>query len=239
MQINIAICDDELEICGQLESLLIEILNKKELEYNIDVFNRGKALCNEMKKEEYDLVFLDIELPEMNGINIGRYIREELGNEQVQIVYVSSKQEYAMELFEFRPMNFLVKPIKEDKIIQVIDKYLVISKQKNRFFEYKKGYELHKVSLSKILYFENNGRKITMTTEDDKVDFYSSIENIYQRVKRDRFLFIHKSIIINYDYIKKIGYEKIEMLDGEIFPISQSRRKVIREILMAIRKEGM
>lgn len=236
MQINIAICDDELEICSQVENLLGQILKEKLIEYNIDIYNRGKALCDEMKRTEYDLVFLDIELPEMNGVDIGRCIREELKNEKVQIAYISAKEGYAMELFEYRPINFLVKPLDEEKVERVIRKYLIISEQDSHLFAYKKGADFYKIPMSKILHFEGRGRKIAVVTKDGEDEFYDSMENIYQRVKGHKFLFIHKSTIVNYEYVKKMRYEEVVMVDGTVFSISQSRRKAIREMFMDIKK---
>ena len=67
MQIKIAICDDEIKICSHIENMLKYILSQKFLEYDIDVFYSGEALCEEMERTKYDLVFLDIELPKMNG----------------------------------------------------------------------------------------------------------------------------------------------------------------------------
>lgn len=237
MRINIAVCDDELDICSQVERLLSYALKSISAEYNIDIFDRGERLCDEMRRTEYDLVFLDIELPNMNGVDIGRYIREELNNELVQIAYISSKKEYAMELFEYRPINFLVKPLDDEKIRKVIKKYMVISEQENHMFSYKKGYEFYKIPMSKIMYFDTGGRKTVMVTTEGREEFYASMESVYQRVKGHKFLFIHKSTIVNYKYINKFGYEDVVMTDGSVFSISQSRRKAIRSMFMDIKKE--
>lgn len=236
MQINIAVCDDESEICSQVERLLTEILTEKSIEYNIDVYNKGKELCEEMKRTEYDLVFLDIELPEMNGVDIGRFIREELKNERVQIAYISAKEGYAMELFEYRPINFLVKPLDKEKIERIIRKYLIVTEQDNHIFTYKKGADFYKVPLSKIVYFEGRGRKVAIVTNEGEDEFYDSMDNVYQKVKGHKFLFIHKSTIVNYEYVKKMGYEEVVMIGGKVFSISQSRRKAIRAMFMDIRK---
>lgn len=238
MQISIAICDDQIEICGQIETFLEKILKEKGIKFDIDTYNNGNKLCEEMKKATYDLIFLDIGMSEMCGLETGRFIRDELKDERVQIAYISSKKEHAMKLFEFRPINFLIKPLDEEKVEKVINKYLVIVEQNSHFFEYKIGYDIYRIPISKILYFENNGRKISIVTEDGKIDFYESIENVYKRVKNSRFLYIHKSIIVNYDYVKRISYEEVELLGGKILSISQSRRKDIREKVRIIRKEN-
>lgn len=235
MYISVAVCDDYLPVCSQIEDILVSIFNELSIKYDIDVFNSGKVLCDEMLRTNYDIVFLDIQLPEMNGVDIGGYIRDKLKNEVVQIAYISAREEYAMELFDYRPINFLVKPITYEKIRKVIDKYLVISEQDNHIFTYKKGYEFFKIPMSDILYFENNNRKVSIVTKDSVDEFYDSMENIYSVVKLNKFLFIHKSTIVNYRYIKKLSYEQVTMTDGRVFSISQSRRKSIREMHMKIK----
>lgn len=70
MQIKIAVCDDEIKICSQIENMLINVLSHKFLEYDIGVFYSGEALCEAIGRTKYDLIFLDIELPKMNGVEI-------------------------------------------------------------------------------------------------------------------------------------------------------------------------
>ena len=93
MQITIAVCDDELQIGSQLEKILISLLVEREIAYQIDIFTTGEELCEELQKTEYDLLFLDIEFPSMNGVAVGAYIRETLGNDVLQIAYISARQE--------------------------------------------------------------------------------------------------------------------------------------------------
>ena len=135
--IRIAVCDDEVYICTLLEDMLTEILREKDVQFEIDTFSSGESLCRELERRDFDIMFLDIELPEVSGIDVGRYIREALKNEIVQIAYISAKEGYAMELFEFRPINFLVKPLEKEKVAKVIEKYFIITEQDNHVFEYK------------------------------------------------------------------------------------------------------
>lgn len=236
MDVRIAICDDEVKICALLETMLIDILRDKGLRCEIEPFYTGDSLCKEFERQEYDLIFLDIEMDGKSGIDVGRFLRDELGNETVQIAYISAKTEYAMELFEFRPMNFLVKPIKRSQIEKLINKYLLITEQNKKFFDYKKKTDYFKVPLSDILYFESHNRKIRIQMTDRQDDFYGSMEDVYKMVKGHCFLFIHKSIIVNYRQIKKISYEQVIMIDDTVLPISQSRRSAIKKMCMKIRK---
>jgi DNA-binding LytR/AlgR family response regulator len=173
----------------------------------------------------------------MDGVKVGKYIRETLNNQIIQIAYISSKREYAMELFDYRPINFLIKPLNAEMIKKkVIDKYIALLEKDNYIFTYKKRSEFFKISLSDILYFHNRNRKVTIMTQNGSDEFYDSMEKIYNEVKRYKFLFIHKSIIVNYDYIAKINYTELVMTDGTVFPISQSRRQAVREKFLKIKK---
>lgn len=237
MRINVAICDDELKICSQIEEMTIKILNEMSVKYEIDIFNLGESLCREMERTNYDLVFLDIELPEMSGVEIGKYIRKKLQNDIVQIAYISSKTEYALQLFEFRPINFLVKPLDENKLQGVFESYFRINGKEAYIFKYKKGYEYYKIEAYKIKYFERNSRKVTMHTTEGKEEFYDSLELIYENLKEQGFLFIHKTYMINYRYIKVMGYDRVIMTDDIELPISQSRRTEIRKKYMNMEDE--
>ena len=81
--LNIAICDDEVNICGIVEQMVIQLFEEQNIECEIDTFISGKSLCKEMRRTEYDILFLDIEIPDMGGIEIGKFIREELNNQDI------------------------------------------------------------------------------------------------------------------------------------------------------------
>lgn len=236
MNIKIAICDDEVVICSHLEQLLIDIFKNTpgDISYEIEPFSDGERLCRELDRTEYDLIFLDIELPGKNGIEVGKYIRDVLKNEQVQIAYVSSKEQYSMELFDFRPINFLIKPLNMEKVKKVIDKYLILTQNDIKKFSYKIGHSIYDENLSNIMYFAGEGRKIDIVTIDGKKEFYGKIDNVYEELAESNFLHIHKSIIVNYKYIKIITYDNLT--DGVELPISQSKRKTVREEYLKIRK---
>ena len=85
-----AICEDEPVICSQIQGFLEQIAEDLKVVCRIDCFFTGEELCEEMKHQRYDLIFLDIELPKMNGMEAAKFIREELEVEIVQIAYTSA-----------------------------------------------------------------------------------------------------------------------------------------------------
>lgn len=232
MTYKIAVCDDESVICRTIYGMIKDISKLIDIRFETDCFSSGEELCDEMKSNPYDLIFLDIELPRMNGVAVGKYIRESLNNETVQIAYISSKQQYAMELFESRPINFLIKPITSEKILTIIEKLLKLHAVDTQIFKFKVRQEYIKLPMSEIIYFSSSGRTVTLVSLDKSYTFYGTLEDIYNEIKNRHFLYIHKSFIVNYRYVRQYEYEQVTLLDGTVLPISQPRRKLIRKMIL-------
>ncbi|MBR1693605.1 MAG: response regulator transcription factor [Lachnospiraceae bacterium] len=234
---RVAICDDEYKIQFLMEDYLEQIFREYDIRKEIEVYSNGEEFCRQFEKNRFDLVFLDIELPGMNGVQIGRFIREQVRDEKVQIAYVSGNTGYALELFEFRPINFLVKPVQLGDIRHVVDKYLLLEGQDAEVFRYKKGADFFQIPMSDILYFTSRGRKVTIYKNDGEDEFYSTMEQVYSQVKGKRFLFVHKSYIVNAKYIKLLEYERVTLQNKTVIPISQSKRSEIRKQFLDMKKE--
>ena len=243
--IRIAICDDEKNIGAALERTLIDIFGKLGIKYDIDVFFTGKELFNKMEAEtSYNLIFLDIEFAknEVNGVEVGRQIREVYQNYLASIVYISWEKKYVMQLFDIQPLNFLIKPLQNDKIEEVIKTYLKITKHWSGEFFYKIGHETFKVQIKDIIYLESNDKKICMRhANGNKIEFYKSIKEAYaEQLSKFDFLFIHNAYIVNYDYITSLKFSEVILADEVTsLPISKHRRNEVRERYFEIMKKRM
>ena len=117
---RIAICDDDRYIGSLIEKYIHEYALEQVVDLSVEVYEAGEEMLSHFHDEGvFDLIFLDIEFPKMNGVEIGNYIRNTLRNEVTQIVYISSMQTHAMELFEVRPMNFLIKPLSAGQTLYI------------------------------------------------------------------------------------------------------------------------
>ena len=214
--------DDEPKLCTQIERIIEEI--SEENVFHTEVFYTCEKLYQAMEAgEHFDLIFLDIEFKQMNGVSMGRRIRDELKNEQVQIVYVSSKESYAMELFESRPMNFLIKPVTEEKIRGCICKGMELSQWEENCFEIKTGKEVRRVPLSQIRYFESDNRKIKIHCEEAVYEVYGKLDVIAETVGT-KFVRVHKSYLVNERKVARWRPESVWFSDGEQLPISRNYR---------------
>lgn len=228
--LKIAICDDNEVICEELESLVKEYGISNKVHVEIDVYYTGKRLCDEMKETYYDLILLDIEMQGLNGVEVGQTIRESLHNESTQILFISSKVDYAMALFDVRPLNFLVKPIDKEKLYWNMDKCFELVKRNESMFTYQNGSKINKCKLKDILYFESRGRKVEIVLNHRRETFYSALHTIYDEVKDKDFFYCHKSLVVNYHNIVTFYYDRLILTNGEELEISQGRRKEVREL---------
>ena len=121
------ICDDEKSTCSELEEIILKYAKEKRVPLVTEVFYSGDILLDYLKREKINILFLDIELPGKDGVMVGKYIREVLEEENIFLVYISSKENYALQLFQNRPFDFLVKPIEQAKIYHVLDNICRIS----------------------------------------------------------------------------------------------------------------
>lgn len=234
--LKIAICDDDKALCMQLKDMLNEIIENTDAE--IYVFNTGEELCDLLiNGSRFDIIFLDIELCEINGVEVGKKIRNELNDELTQIIYISAKDSYAMELFDIRPLNFLVKPLKREKIESVLKTAKRIMLSSNQYYEYKIGNVNFNILISDILYFESSGRKVKIILNDDIKEYYGKLSEVEEKIKDNDFFFIHKSYFINYNHVIEYAYEYVKMSNNEVLGISQNNRKAVREKLLQ-KKQG-
>ncbi|MCL1788339.1 MAG: LytTR family DNA-binding domain-containing protein, partial [Defluviitaleaceae bacterium] len=212
------------------------------------------ALCVKMEAgTHYDLIFLDIEFAGMhgraacgasgqpenaiNGVEVGRLIRETHKNNTTAIVYISWKMKYSMELFDIRPLHFLIKPLDYKKVAQVVKTYLNIAGQGTQNFTYKVGHNIYKVPMKDIVYLQSDKRKVTAHLADGSTEaFYGTLPDVYEaQLKGLDFLFIHTSYVVNYDYIKAVKYKEVVLTTGETpLPISRPKRADVRETYFAI-----
>jgi DNA-binding LytR/AlgR family response regulator len=235
---RVAICDDEPVICSQIENIILNcqfIINK---EMEIEVFYSGEELCAFIENGYvFDLIFLDIELKLINGIETCKKIRNEYKDEITQVVYISGKQGYAMNLFESRPLNFLVKPLNEEKIMKNVKKAIQLAEKGNSFFEFKVGKTQYRLKLNDIMYFESNNKKIKVITINENYEFYGKIPDIMKMLPEKSFIAVHKSYFVNFLFVKESQYEYLILINGKSLPISKPCRKHVMDTLVKRKKE--
>lgn len=228
---KIAICDDEHEVCCGIERIIQEYGKTRFLEFETVIFHSGEILKNHLKRERFDMIFLDIELSGADGVEIGQFIRHQMEDEITHIVFISAKGKYAMELFKIRPIDFLLKPIAEKQLLDALKQGVYLINRGNLFFEYSIGKTVYKTYYKDILYFKSEGRKIKIVFMKEVKEFYGKLKHVIKGLGTQDFMHIDKSYLINPSYVAEYNYEWIKMTNNEVLTISQANRKMIRDTI--------
>ena len=227
--IRIAICDDEKEFVQQLTQYILNVSKTFNEQFEIDGYTDSRVLIESMKEEKYDMIFLDIQMPYIDGLAIGKYIRNNLDDNVTEIIYISSERKYAMDLFRVRPMNFIIKPGSENDILDMLQLGLKLVKNSSQLFDYELKGETHRVKLSDIYYFKSDARKIIMIMSNGtEISFYGKMSELAEKVTKYNFKYIHKSYIINSIHVKHFTARKVIMNNGHELPVSRTNRENIK-----------
>ena len=234
---RVGICDDDKILCSLLEAQIQRLSAELLTKFEIEVWYSGESLeCDLKKGAELDIIFLDIELLQKNGIEIGTFIRDEMEDTDTHIVYISSKQGYAMELFKVQPLEFLVKPISAVRLKEVLERSMKRKKYAESCFEYQRGSRIFRVSIKEILYFMSMDKKVLMIKKDGQEEFYGKLKNVMEQLPAG-FLMIHQSYVIHQEYVSEYSYESIKMMNGDVLSVSKPYRKEVRAKVKQYLKE--
>lgn len=230
---RIFICDDENTQINITEGYIDE-LSKIYHKIQSEVFYSGNEMIKhykELDKAEFpDIIYLDIGMEGLNGLETAKKIRS--FDKNVLIVFMTSFGEFVYEAYKSVTFRYLVKPILYEEFKEVfIDAYNIIKSDENQIFCFnigKKAYQLHHKD---IIYFESNAKKAIIHTNERSYEIYRKLSDIYQEVGDDNFFKIHKSYLVNMNYVQDIGWyaeKKITLRTGKSLRISESCRTTAR-----------
>ena len=237
MKLTIGICDDDSVHVDLIKSY-IESMN---IPYTVDYIlaYSGEELLEQLNKNIVDIVFLDIEMKTLNGIETGKKIRE--FTEDTIIVYLTGYRHYAVEAFEIESFHYLIKPILETRFTNLMERILTRIEEKKTFRDREKILSIktrdHLIQLQydTIYYFEKYFRKLKVHTSDKTIEFYGSMNDLLEEIDTSYFIRCHQSYIVNKHKIRGIQGNTIVLDRAENFciPISRTYKKEIMSIFYA------
>lgn len=230
--IKIAICDDENTIVNKIEQILLRICRQRNIDVDIDIFYSGTALEKEVVGgTRYDLIYMDIEMKNGNGIEAATNIRKV--DENVMLIYVSAYDRYALELFRLDVFSFIKKPMVEEKFVGTFLEAYDRMVGRMVYFTFRNRREEYKIPCRDILYFASIGRKISVIHRDGTIDeYYGKLSEVEEKVSGGKipFLRIHQSYLINFLWVKSRTKSEVTLINGTRLMISEDRQKTfVRE----------
>ena len=246
----IAICDDEAYYRSQIQKLLEQYGKERDFVFQIDEYSSGKELLEKAKKmeESYQIIFMDVDMPDMQGTDVAKALRERKNN--VVFCFVTAYEQYAYAAFEVDALDYIIKPIDYDKIKRFMDKALEWQEFQRERQEAAKKYlilppkqENRQVEQKDILYIEKRRNKCVVTTETDEFICYDTLQNIYTQLNENIFVYTHQGYIVNFYRIKEIQGNVAFLGNGKEIPVSRRHKEELKrrfdEKLERLRRERM
>ena len=227
--LHIAICDDEKDFVQYLTDLLNQYSKETGRAIKITPYYDGMELI-EKYDTTIDLIFLDIRMKLVNGLHAAERIRQM--DERVGIIFLTTLTQYGLEGYKYQATNYIIKPLKYARLKSELDKFVERSqKEENPSLVIANDTGKYKVPLKSIRYIETYNRNLMFHTEQENIICYKSMKEMERELCDKNFVRCHTSYIVNLFYVKGIKKLDIELISGEIIPISQPKRKEFMERL--------
>lgn len=234
---RIKMIDDEIESLNHLKEICDDYLRKNNIPFEIQIFNNPQTLLQQ-PLDETNLLLVDIEMPEINGLELATKVREI--NKKCFICFVTNYADYIYDSYDVHAFDYLLKPINKEKINFMLDEvmkyYVAYSNNNNVKISFSTISEQITISQNSIYYFEyfdkldNHYSRVTkLYTDSGEYILKQKISEIFQSLPQDIFDIPHKSFIINIEQIKKISQTEIVMQNNAIIPLSQKRSSYLRK----------
>lgn len=208
-----------------------QIMNIKFLNLVAECEDAVDAI-NILNKEKIDLLLLDIQMPKMSGIDFLKSVTK-----RPLVILITARPEFAVEAFEYNVVDYILKPVKEDRFIKAImrvkeihDSFSKPIKMDKEFFFFREKGVASKLKLSDILYIQAMGDYVTIHTADKKHTIHHTLSAIEKELPEDKFLRIHRSYIVALDKIDTIEDGTAYIYQSNI-PIGESHRSKLMVLL--------
>lgn len=230
LQLKVAVCDDETIICEDTQRKIKEI----KTDYTVDIYNNGFEILSAGKR--YDMIFLDIEMPEQDGMRIAKKLREQ--RFKGHIIFLTSHTEFMPDAFKVKAFRFLQKPVDMEELRETV------SEAEKEIFENKQvvvtdyGTEIL-INIPDILFVEAKKNKTIIHTVDEEMETNHTLKYWIKELGMVHFCQVHKSYLVSFRYIKKIDVDGITLYytDTEI-PVSRRNAALVKKAFFAYIKEN-
>ena len=204
----IAVVDDEKVIREDI----CELIEKQRPESSVEAFSTGEELL--ASEGRFDIVFLDIQMDGMNGIEAARSLRKR--QEETVLIFITGIKEYVFDALDLYAFQYLLKPLNEKKFVEVLDRAVKEAgrkKEKRGLFIKARNLTLDQTD---ILYIESRGKKVEIHTARDKesIEIYASMEELEGQLG-EGFYRCHRAYIVNMAHITEYGSDSILLTNGD------------------------
>ncbi len=223
---RIAICDDEKRIADILEDKLEDYYFSKEKNCEIRKYHSGKSLLED-DLSWIELLFLDVDMPEMSGLETAKEIRKI--NKSMKIVFLTAYSEFVFESFKVDAFRYLLKPLKEKELQETLATLEDEGDDPNNYLRFQFNSENFSVHVKDIIYIEGMRDKIWIFCDSGTYRWKGTLKEMLSMLEGKGFFQVHRSYLINMDKIKSYSSKSVFLENNYEVPISKYRLDDFKE----------
>lgn len=219
--LRIGICDDQVEARQALKGLIERLLEKRAVESAVFEFSSGEGLLGWMEKHagELDLVFLDIEMDGLNGMETAKALRER--DDSLLLAFVTGFTDYVFDGYAVGALGYLVKPPKAEQVSELLDRALgALFHEADKVFLCRNAEGLYRIPKKSIRYFYSNRRQVTCVTEGRDYTFYARLDDVAESVGPS-FIRLHQRYLVRAAAVDRVEGSSVVLGDA-VLPISRA-----------------
>lgn len=240
---KIAICEDDTTQQNILTVALDSYCTPAGEHVQYDVYHNGLDLLASIHTHRYDVLLLDILMPGFTGIEVAKEVRQ--SNEKIPIIFLTTSPEFAVESYRIHVFDYLMKPVDQSALFETLNRaYTATATALEKSIMIQTAKAIYVLSLSQIEFVEIYNRTLSFHLIDGTVKSISGRLSDYEDalLKHSEFLKIHRSYIINMDFMKVLNKKSFITLTGNEVPISRNllpaiQKRYIEHLHSAIRNE--
>lgn len=227
--LHIAICDDEEIFVDQLGEMISRYAVETETKIRVTKYYDGLDLI-EKYDTTIDLIFLDIQMKMVNGLQTAERIRQM--DEKAGIIFLTTLTQYALEGYKYQAVNYIIKPLKYVRLKAELNKFVERHRRENHpSIVVVNDSGKYKIALNSLRFVETFNRNLMFHAEQENIICYKKMKEIEQELKEHGFVRCHTSYLVNLAYVKGVKKLEITLITEETIPISQPKRKEFMEQL--------
>ena len=238
--LKIALLDDDKTALLISKGAIESFFQEKNIAISLDAFSSPVNFLAMAKEENYRLVFLDIDMPELNGLEVGEQLKG--FNPQTDIIYLSQREDLVFDTLKLHPFGF----IRKSKIIQDFASVLELfvntalkTNSENKKITISSKKETISADMDQVMYIEGNKNYQTFYLKDGGVfDARVLMGDLEIKLKDHGFIRVHKGYLVNYLYIRQIGTNEVSLTNNKILPLSSKRKDDIMEEYLSITRKN-
>jgi len=219
--IRCLIIDDEELARGLIASYIAKV-NFLEL---VGEFDNPISALEQLKNTHIDLIFLDIQMPDLKGTDFAKMIPNDTA-----VIFTTAYSEYALKGFELNALDYLLKPINFNRFLQAVNKFKPTHPLSNNTITVKSGYDLYKVVYDDILYIESASEYVIYHTEKRKIMSYQTLKSVVDQLPDSLFMRVHRSFIVNTQKVRALKGRELLVSENKI-PVSERYYELVKKML--------